>query len=121
MQQDNPGTQEDEYLDRPMDAISSQNILATVETLTPSERAALLGSFLRFMLELAQQVNEIFVTGHSSPAADDGTTGLMLMQQGLALESKLRDGEGRAGQGTSFPTTQGDRTEADGHQGNGDL
>ena len=90
MQEDNPGTQEDEYLDRPVDAIASQNILATVETLTAAERVAFLGSFLRFMLELAQQVNEIFVTGHSSPSADDGSTGLMLMQQGLALESRLR-------------------------------
>ena len=90
MQEEGPGTTESEYYDRPIDPLCCDNILATIENLSVQEKVAFLGSFVRFILELAQQLNELMITVQSAPSADDGNTGMMLVQQGLQLHSKLR-------------------------------
>ena len=89
MQDEGPGGNDSEAMDRPIDEIQSQNILATVEDLTAAERLAFLGSLTRFLMEISHQVNQLMLTG-ASTASEDPEEGAVLMQTSLRKADQAR-------------------------------
>ena len=91
MQDEGPGTNESVMHDRPVAPDNAANIEATVEDMTSRQRLIFFGTFLRFLLELSQQVHEIMITGYSGPAdVDVGGDGSSFMQGRLAVQQKAR-------------------------------
>ena len=92
-----PGTDDATIQDRPLNETRAANIVATVEDMNYQQRLAFFGTFLRFLLELGQQVHELILTGESGPSSTTATCGdefTSLMQtsmtQRIAAEQRLR-------------------------------
>ena len=89
MQGEGPGTNVSTTPHCPVADDSVANILATVEDMTFKQRLTFYGSFLRFMRELAQQINELMLEVCVNDDCEENDESAM-MQMSLVESQKIR-------------------------------
>ena len=82
MSEEGPGVDFSAMLDNPVTEEAALNVVATVEDMTPQQRLTFLASLMRFILEVAQQISEVVVTGRANAGIHDPPDydNMMLMQ-----------------------------------------
>ena len=91
-----PCTNYSESLPRafPMDMDVAENIFATVRNMPDGDRAAFLAGYLRFLLEVSQQICEIMVRGDPRANPNDldweEEDNMMMVQSSMEVRQKMR-------------------------------
>ena len=86
---DGPCTDFNTFLQVPLPENATSNVLASVEGLDPQQKIAFLATFLRFVLEMAQQISEVLVTERADVVPDEELENdyNMLMQMHIAAKT----------------------------------
>ena len=75
-----------QHLEWPLPNYCVQNVAATCSSMTVQERLSFMASFIRCLLEAAQQVSEVVVPGEVPAGMGDADAGVSLVQTAATLQ-----------------------------------